>query len=85
MAHITQSDLAATLPDVTSTLVLAELDGPITIIRDALGIPRPPMTPSWAKGSSSRRTDCGRWISIDSKPTVAPLKSSVHPLSTLIR
>ena len=39
MAHITQSDLAATLPDVTSTLVLAELDGPITIIRDALGIP----------------------------------------------
>jgi penicillin amidase len=39
MAHITQADLTATLPDVTSTLTLAGLDGPITIIRDALGIP----------------------------------------------
>jgi penicillin amidase len=39
MSHITQSDLIATLPDVTSTLVLTGLDGPITIIRDSLGIP----------------------------------------------
>ena len=39
MAHITQADLAATLPDLTSTLSFPELDGPISIVRDALGIP----------------------------------------------
>jgi penicillin G amidase len=39
MTHITEADLAATLPDVTSTQTLSGLDGPVTIVRDALGIP----------------------------------------------
>jgi penicillin G amidase len=39
VAHITQADLAGTLPDVTSALTFAGLDGPITIVRDSLGIP----------------------------------------------
>ena len=36
---ITDADLKAALPDVTSSLAFAGLDGPITIYRDEWGIP----------------------------------------------
>ena len=37
---ITEEDLQSALPDVTSTLCTAELQFPVTIIRDNFGIPR---------------------------------------------
>ena len=39
-AKITEEDLQSALPDVTSTLSAAELQFPVTIIRDNFGIPR---------------------------------------------
>ena len=39
MATLTQADLQAALPDVTSDLALAGLDGSVTIVRDTLGTP----------------------------------------------
>ena len=39
-AKITAEDLRSSFPDVTSTLSSAELDFPVTIIRDNFGIPR---------------------------------------------
>ena len=39
MATLTQADLQAALPDVTSDLALEGLDGSLTIVRDGLGTP----------------------------------------------
>jgi hypothetical protein len=40
MVAITREDLQGALPDVTSTLTAAGLDGAVTIMRDQYGVPR---------------------------------------------
>ena len=37
--RLTQTDLAAALPDVESTIRIGELDGPVDIVRDGWGVP----------------------------------------------